>query len=183
MKKITILIAAFTALVFSGCGSSMYHYNVKPTPIKKGQAKFVLNKLDLKLEHGQGRNLQNRTFITEQELKKSFEFFITKALKEQVLFDDKGFKLDIDLDYTRTYNYGGNALNKPEFWYTVTVKNNDNEKLASFSIPRSTTKYSYFKDIAVNMEIGLFKWQADDEPQDIELISQTLVKELSKLGK
>ena len=86
------------------------------------------------------------------------------------------------MNYTRTYNYGGNALNKPEFFYTVKVLNNHNELLATFTVPRSTTKYDTFKDMAVNMEIAAFKWDAEDEPQDIELISKTLVKELSQLG-
>jgi len=58
----------------------------------------------------------------------------------------------------------------------------NNKPLASFSIPKSTTKYSYVKDIAVNMQIGLYNWKAENEPQDIELISQTLVKELNELG-
>lgn len=160
----------------------MYHYDVNPTPLKKGEAKYVLHNVNLALDHGHGSNLENKTFANEEELKKSFEVFITQALKEKDLFAENGFKLDIDLNYTRTYNYGGNALNKPQFFYTVKVLDANNKPLASFSIPKSTTKYSYVKDIAVNMQIGLYNWKAENEPQDIELISKTLVKELNELG-
>ena len=182
MQKITIILATLMALIFTGCGGSMYHYDVNPTPLKKGQTKYVLNTVNLTLAHGHGRNLQNNTFANEEELKKSFEVFITQALKEKDLFAENGYKLDIDMNYTRTYNYGGNALNKPQFFYVVKVLDTNNKLIASFSIPRSTTKYSYAKDIAVNMQIGFFKWKAEEEPQDIELISKTLVKELYELG-
>lgn len=86
------------------------------------------------------------------------------------------------MDYTRIYNYGGNALNKPVFFDTVNMYENTDTLLASFTVPRSTTKYSYFKDILVNTKIGFYKWKAEEEPTDIELISKTLVKELSALG-
>lgn len=182
MQKITIILATLIALIFTGCGGSMYHYDVNPTPLKKGQTKYVLNNVTLALDHGHGRNLGNKTFANEEELKKSFEAFITQSLKEKDLFADNGFKLDIDLNYTRTYNYGGNALNKPQFFYTVKVLDTSNKPVASFSIPKSTTKYSYFQEIAVNMQIGLYNWKAENEPQDIEHISKTLVKELNELG-
>ena len=182
MQKTTMILATLIALIFTGCGGSMYRYDVNPTPLKKGQTKYVLHNVNLALSHGHGRNLGNNTFASEEELKKSFESFITQSLKEKDLFAENGFKLDIDLNYTRKYNYGGNALNKPEFFYTVKVLDTNNKLLASFSIPKSTTKYSYFNEIAVNTEIGLFKWNAEDEPQDIELISKTLVKELNELG-
>jgi hypothetical protein len=32
------------------------------------------------------------------------------------------------------------------------------------------------------MEIGVFKRDAEDEPEDIELISKTIVKELKQIG-
>jgi hypothetical protein len=168
---------------FTGCGSSMYNYSIKPTPIKQGEAKYVLKSINLKLEHGSGRNSENKTFKNENELKQSFEKFVTKELKKQSLLGgENSFKVTIDMNYKRTYNYGGNALNKPQFFYTVKVYNLEDKLLANFSVPKSTTKYGTFKEIAVNAEISVFKWDAEDEPQDIELISKTLVEELSELG-
>ncbi|NQY19713.1 MAG: hypothetical protein HRT40_00145 [Campylobacteraceae bacterium] len=184
MKKLGLsLLSIIVALGITGCGSSMYNYKVEPTPIKQESSKYVIKDISLKLSHGTGRNLENKTFKNEDELKKSFVSFLNKELKEQSLIgDNKSFQISINMNYTRTYNYGGNALNKPEFFYTVKVYNLENTLLADFTIPKSTTKYGTFKDIAVNAEISIFKWDAEDEPQDIALISKTLIKELSQLG-
>ena len=46
-----------------------------------------------------------------------------------------------------------------------------------------TTKYSYFKEMAVLAEIAAFRWDAQDEPTDIDLISKTLVDEIKDIGK
>ncbi|QKF83393.1 hypothetical protein [Halarcobacter ebronensis] len=183
-KNFMILKIAFLAIVslvfFSGCGS-MYNYDVKPTPIKKAQSKYVVNNFDLTLDDS-AKNPLNETYKNESELKESFESFLTEALKNKGLFSEDGYKVDITLFYSRVFNYGGNTLNKPQFYYTVKVLDKNNTQLASFSIPRSTTKYSYFKDIAVNLQIGTFNRKAENEPEDIELISKTLVNELSELG-
>ena len=185
MKKF-ILNALLIVVAFgiTGCGGSIYNYNVTPTPIQQGTSKYVINDISLELTHGHGHNINNKTFKTEDQLKKSFKIFLNKELEKQSLLGNKNsYKLNIDINYMRKYNYGGNALNKPEFDYTVSVYNSNEKLLATFSIPRSTTKYGYFKDMAVNLEIGIFKWDAEDEPQDIELISKTLITELSELGK
>ena len=50
-------------------------------------------------------------------------------------------------------------------------------------LPLSTTKYSYAKDIAVNLEIAAFQWDAEDEPIDIDMIAFVIVRELSEVGK
>jgi len=184
MKKISLSLLLLAIVIsMSGCSSSMYHYAVKPTPIKEGDSKYVIRNIDLKLEHGEGRNLENKTFKTDEELKNSFKSFIEQALKnESMLGNNEDFKVDISINYKRTYSYGGNALSKPKFDYVVKIYSADNKLLANFSIPKSTTKYSMFKELAVNAEIIIFKWDAEDEPQDIELISNTLVRELSELG-
>ncbi|CAA6813107.1 MAG: Unknown protein [uncultured Campylobacterales bacterium] len=184
MKKMSLFVVAiFVLLGISGCGS-MYNYTVDPTPIKKDSAKYVLKKFDLNLQHGHGQNINNKTFKSEADLRKSFIEFVNLELKEQGLLGAKNsFKVAIDMDYTRNYNYGGNALNKPEFFYTVSVYSVQNKLLANFSIPKSTTTYGTFKDLAISTEIAIFKWDAEDEPKDIAMIAKTLVRELSKLGK
>ena len=87
------------------------------------------------------------------------------------------------MDYERWFNWGGKALNKPHFRYSVKIYDNDDRLLVSYSIPVSTTKYSYFKEIAVLAEIAAFRWDAEDEPTDIDLISKTLVDEIKDIGK
>ena len=75
------------------------------------------------------------------------------------------------------------ALNKPHFRYSVKIYDNADRLLVSYSIPASTTKYSYFKEIAILAEIAAFRWDAEDEPTDIDLISKTLVDEIKDIGK
>ena len=84
-KSILGLLSIAIAFVLTGCGSSMYTYNVEPTPIQKGQAKYVLNSFNLKLEHGEGRNPENHSFKNEDELKKSFETFINSELTQHFI--------------------------------------------------------------------------------------------------
>lgn len=182
MKKISLsLLLLAIGISMSGCGS-MYNYMVKPTPIKEGESKYILRDVDLKLEYGYGRNIENKTYKTEKELENSFKELILKELSEKAMLDNNGFLVDVNIHYKRVYNHGGNSINKPEFYYIVKVYSKDGKLLADYSIGKSTTKYGTFKDIAVNAEIGIFQWDAEDEPQDIALISKTLVKELSELG-
>ncbi len=182
MKKLNLLLIT-TLIVLAGC-SSTYNYNVEPTPLQKGKAKYFLKNFNLKLTHGSGQNKENKTFKNEKELKQSFEDFINKELiKQSLKGTSTGFQFSVDMNYERTYNYGGNALNKPEFYYTVKIYSYEKELLANFDINKSTTKYSYLKDIVVNAEIAVFKWDAKDEPKDIALIAKTLVRELANLGK
>ncbi|ODS22446.1 hypothetical protein AB835_14090 [Candidatus Endobugula sertula] len=80
------------------------------------------------------------------------------------------------------FNWGGKALNKPEVSFTAKVTKNG-QLLASFGESKFTTKYGSFKDIAVNAQIAAFKWGAEDEPKDIELISKTIVDDVYNVGK
>lgn len=181
-KVLSYMFVAILATLFTGCGS-IYNYNVEPTPIKKGESKYALSNFELKLLHGHGRNLENKTFKNEDELKDSFVSFINQELKNQNLqSNNDGYKVLINMNYTRTYNYGGNALNKPIFEYTVEIYDNNNKLLVTYGWGKHTTKYSYFEDISVGTKIALFQWGAEDEPRDIKHISELIVKDLKEIG-
>ena len=182
-RSLSYIVVALLVTFFVGCGS-IYNYKVEPTPIKKGEAKYVIEDFKLTLSHGHGRNLENKTFKNENELKDSFVQFINQKLKEKDLLGstENRYKVRITLNYERRYNSGGNALNKPHFDYDIDILDNNEKLLVSYSVPISTTKYSYAKDIAVNLEIAAFNWDAEDEPIDIEMIAFTIVRELSEIG-
>lgn len=185
MKKVIIwTMLIMLAFLFEGCGGkSQSIYIVNPTPLKKESSQYYVKDLKVNLQHGHGRNLENKTFSSEQELQSSFAKYINDSLIAKKIYAKNGYGLSIVIDYTRTYNTGGNALNKPEFFYTVSVYNDaTNTLLANYGIPKSTTKYSYFEDIGVNLKIGTFQWGAEDEPRDIKLISKTLAREVSEFG-
>lgn len=185
MKKAIIwLMLIMSAFVLIGCSSkSQSIYIINPTPLKKESSKYYVKDLNVTLYHGHGRNLENKTFSSEQELQGLFAKDIQAHLVTKKIFSKDGYGLSITLDYTRTYNYGGNALNKPQYVYTVKIYDSSNNTLlVSYSIPPSTTKYAYLEDAAVSFKIGLYQWGAEDEPRDIDLISKTLVNEISLLG-
>lgn len=184
MKKLyTKILLLILTLIITGCGSSMYHYHVKPTPIKKGKSMYTIRNFELTLDHGSSHNLENKTFKTESELEESFKLMILKELSSRsILGDENSLQLDISIYFLRRYSFGGNALIKPHFDYTVKIYDSQGTLLLDYEIPRSITKYSYFKDIAVNAQITTFTWDAEDEPQDVELISKGFVKRLSELG-
>lgn len=183
-KILNYVVVAFLVTFFVGC-SSIYNYKVEPTPIKKGEAKFVIEEFNLTLTHGHGRNINNTTFKNEDELKDSFVKFINQKLKDKNLLGsvENSYKVKVNMNYERRYNYGGNALNKPYFDYSVDIFDQNNRLLVTYGLGKATTKYSYFEEISINTQIGFFKWKAEDEPRDINLISDLITKELLEVGK
>lgn len=92
-----------------------------------------------------------------------------------------GATVDVTLQYTRTFNYGGKSLNKPKVSHRIVI-NKNNQKLASASQLNYTTKYGYLKDAAVNLEIASFNRDAEDEPEDIELIAKLIAEDIANAG-
>jgi len=170
--------------VFSGC-ASMYNYSVSPTPIEKNKSKYVLRNFVLKLENSiYKQNDKNETFKSQSELEESFRLFIEKELSTKMMLDNKnGFLVDIEMLFKRIFFVGGNALSKAQFSYIVKAYNKNDELLADFEVSNSTVNYGYLKDKLVTMQMAAFSWNAKNEPQEIELISRTLVEELAKMGK
>ncbi|CZF87029.1 hypothetical protein [Grimontia marina] len=181
MKKVvTILLALF----LSACASSPYQYYVNPTPIKKQQTAYKFDNIDVNLTLGHGAIPGDEVFADEKELEKQFMKYLEASLSKKGLLDKNGddaLDVSVTIDYKRTFNIGGKALNKPEVSHRVVI-HNDKEELAGFSKSKYTTKYGYLDDIAVNIEISAFSWDQDDEPRDIELISQLIVEDLVNAG-
>lgn len=72
-------------------------------------------------------------------------------------------------------------MNKPAFSYEVNI-NKGEILLASYAVKNQTTKYGGFTDAAVNLQISAFKWDAEDEPRDINLIAKTITEEIAEIG-
>lgn len=182
LKKLACL--SFFLLLVS-CSSSPYTYHNKSIPIQKGITKYALKEVTVNLALGHGAIENDTTFASQQELKQQFTDALEKYLKEKNIFDASGntnsIGVAINVDYLRKFNYGGKALNKPEVSHSVIVSKGD-MKLASFRRSTYTTKYGYLKDAAVNLEIAAFKWGADDELKDVDLISKLIIDDLSGLG-
>lgn len=179
------IITISLILLLSACASSPYTYHVKPTPIEKQKTLYKISQVSVELTLGHGAIDGDSTFATEKELKEQFRRYLESNLAEKGLLatdSSDSLAVSIDIKYKRKFNVGGKTLSKPEVSHSVVIR--DSEKsLASFSKQRYTTKYAYFEDLAVNMEIIAFSWDEEDEPRDVELIAQLIIDDLVEVGK
>lgn len=182
LKKIVPL--AFI-LMFAGCASTSYTYHDKSVPLKKGVTKYQLKNVVVNLHLGSNAIEGDASFASQDELKEQFTESLQKHLKENNILDTRpnadSVQVSVTIDYTRKYTYGGKALVKPEISHSVLVSQGD-VKLASFGQSDYTTKYGYLKDSAVNLKIATHQWDAENEPEDVDLISSLIVKDLFNLG-
>ena len=165
MKKITLVIFV---LALGGCASNSYVYHIEPTQLKSNKTKYHINSVAVSLEQGHGAIPGDKSFATQTQLKKQFENSLIVHMKEKEIYtstiDNQGVSVDVIINYKRTFNYGGKSLNKPSVSHSVMVSDNKKQKLASFSQGVYTTNFGSFKDVAVNLEISAFSWDAEDEP-------------------
>jgi len=94
MKIVKILFLIVLGVFFVGC-AERYKYNVEPTPIQKGVAKYIVSDFDLTLINQPTRYEHNTNYKNESELHDEFVEFINKHLKEQgILGDENSFKIN-----------------------------------------------------------------------------------------
>ena len=127
---------------------------------------------------------QTTQFADQNERQVLFRQYLEASLKEQgLLASDKnhGTSVIVNIDYKRTFNYGGKSLNKPRVSHHVVISDK-NQKLASFSAKNYTTNHGTFGETAVSIEIAAFSWDQEDEPKDIELVSKSNIEDLVKAG-
>lgn len=184
MKKIIIVFSFISSVVFIGC-SSRYVYHEKPTPIKKGITKYYLKNPVVRLTLGHGAIEGDKTFANQDALVVQFKKSLTQYLEEKKLLSSDETKSDavieITIDFNRTFNYGGKALNKPKFSYQVNIKKNE-KLLVSYSVPEQVPTRGKILDIAYNTKIAAFQRGAEDELKDVSLISETISNEIAEIG-
>ena len=185
IKNIVMLVMLVMLVIFTGC-SSKYTYHIEPTPLRKGETLYRLGNVNVNLSLGYGGIENDSRFANAQELTDSFKEDINMYLeKENLLATDDTHAdaiVDLNIFYTRRFNYGGNCLNKPLISYKASIRNKEGV-LASYMIDEFTTKYAYFDDLAVNLEIATYNWDAEDEPRDIDVVSKIIVQDIAGLGK
>jgi hypothetical protein len=190
MRKVigNILLSIMAIFILTACGSSKYNYAVNPTPLKEGNSKYYLSKLNFKLDDSDKG--ENSKFINESELKKSFEMSINKHLeKNNIKGTEDDFSIELDMTFWRNYYYLGNSKNRdsiklPYFEYSYKVFDKNKKLLATYSIPQSVIEYGFFE----GADVIMFKLLAgqrdqDDEPEDVNHISKYLVKNILEMGK
>jgi hypothetical protein len=192
MKKVIIgIMLIISAFILVGCsGKSKSIYIVNPTPLKKESSKYYVKDLKVNLteqgflpENILGINKENKSFLDEQHLREEFAQFLNNRLREKgILGDQNDFALSIVIDYHRVFHMGGNALMKPIVSHRYKVYDKDSTLLAQDGLNQYTTKYAYFEEVAVSVELLAMQWDAEDEPKDVKMISELLIDDISRLG-
>lgn len=175
LKKLCLFVMV---LVITGCASK-----IQKIPSEAGVSEFTLDNVNVNLILGDNAIEGDTTFASQNDLQQQFQSSITKYLKKNNLLavekSDGVAELNITIDYTRRFNWGGKALNKPEVSHVVDIYKGG-ENILTFSESGYTTKYSYLQDVAVNVQIASFTWDEKDEPKDIDLVSSLIVKDIIK---
>ncbi|MCP4969039.1 MAG: hypothetical protein GY932_00425 [Arcobacter sp.] len=189
MKKSLVFNISFlliSLVLFIGCGGSKYNYVTKPTPIKEGDSKYYLSKLNFKLDDDKG---ENSKYKNESELKKSFVESINKHLAMNNIKGTKDdFSVEIDMTFWRNYYYLGSSKNRdniklPYFEYSYKIFDKSKKLLATYSIPQSAIKYGTFEGgHAIVFQILAFQRDQEHEPEDVNHISKYLVKNILEMG-
>ena len=184
MKKIIFIFSLILSVVFIGC-SSRYVYHEKPTPIKQGITKYYLKNPVVNLTLGHGAIEGDKTFANQEALVAQFKKSLTQYLDEKKLLSSDEAKSDavieVTIDFNRTFNYGGKALNKPKFSYQVNIKKNG-KLLVSYSVPEQVPTRGTVLDMPYNAKIAAFQRGAEDELKDVSLISERISDEIAEIG-
>lgn len=183
MKKFVLALFMTTALV--GCSSTPYTLHVKPTPLVAGESKYELGEIKVDLVEGPSGPIESNKYANQDELTQQFIQSFKKHLHENNQLATSHEKADAKFNATiifrRMHHSMSDSLTKPEIMHSYSVTKGDTE-LASSSRGRYTTKYSYFKDLAVNTEIIAGNWDEEDEPIDVDYISKLIVNEVVEIG-
>jgi|GEM_PF-320287 len=184
--KLNFLLALIPALLIGCSNSTNYTYHQKSTSLKKGSTHYFVKDPIVNLTLGHGAIVGDKTFVSQEVLAEQFKSSLIESFSNNNIYAaneaDADAVVEVKINYLRTFNYGGKALNKPQFDYQVLIKK-DNNLLADYAVARQTTTYGAIKDVAVNMKISAFQWGAEDEQQDVALIAKTIAKEVAKIGK
>jgi len=179
MKKTFLILFALT---LAGC-SSPYVYHVEPTPLQSNNTKYDIGSVTVNLDLGVGAIPGDNSFASEVVLKKQFEDALMAAMKEKGIYTaTSGYSVVVNINYKRTFNWGGKSLNKPEISHNVTVIDAKNKKLASFAAGKYTTGYGTFGNASVDLQIAAFTWGAEDEPKDVKVVAEVIADQLADLG-
>ena len=181
-RPLTLILIA---VLFAGCASSPYTYHVTPTPLKSGETKYRLEDVNVNLTLGHGANPGDTTFASQETLNRQFTEALRKHLEAQDILADSAnrdaYSVTIDIDYMRTFNYGGNSLNRPVISHSIEV-HRDGQLYSSFATKAYAPKYSGLKQVAVDFQIASFNRGAEDEIEDVDLVSQLIARDLAELG-
>ena len=177
--KVVFIIFCLTMV---GCAST-----TNKIPAEKGINSYFIKDVNVNLSLGHGAIDGDVTFATQEVLKQQFQEALNKYLIENNINSSQATSnsasLVITIDFLRRFNTGGKALNKPEISHKVAFYQ-DEENIYNQSRKSYTTKYGYFQNLAVDLEIAAFQWDAEDEPKDVDLISKMIVDDLvTALGK
>lgn len=185
---IRALAVIFVSFLMAACATP-YTYHQNPTPLKKRVTKYYLEDVSMNLTLGDGAPSDNTQFADKDKLGEQLRQGLISELSEQRIYAASKAEADavlsVYLNYKRTFNIGGRALNKPQFGFRFTASDKQNQPLASYDVSgfNFVPDYGFPRQTAIDLEIAAFLWGAEDEINDINRIAFSIVNEVRKVGK
>jgi len=164
---------AVAAMFLAGCAST-FQYSA-------GSEEYRNKPLVIKVEVRLDSAKQPKGYLTESEIAETVRADMIRLLQENnaITYIENaadGLSTTVKLNYFRKFSYG-DAIAKPEFSGSIYV-DHGSKRLGSRSFAKATTKFGGFTDALVNAEVGVGKWDHEDEPRDLEVIASVLVSDL-----
>lgn len=191
MKKTSGLLLSIMSIIFlGGCGSSHgpFNYNINPTPIVKGETKYVVKNVSVKLE----QKYQVSGYPSEKELGVLFKEKLEAKLKSKNLLatenQDNNIPMDIDLQISYKRVFMGEAFGKTKavarmiISFDLNIKNGD-QLVASYSRNNITTNYGLIGNLGTIFKQISCSTKPKDEEKDINTFVNSFADEIEDLGK
>lgn len=167
---------AVAALFLAGCAST-FQYSAGSEEYRNKPLVISSVKVEVRLDSAK----QPKGYLTETEIAETVRADMIRLLQENnaITYIENaadGLSTTVKLNYFRKFSYG-DAIAKPEFSGSIYV-DHGSKRLGSRSFAKATTKFGGFTDALVNAEVGVGKWDHEDEPRDLEVIASVLVSDL-----
>lgn len=171
------LILVISVCFLSGCASWF-----ASAPESKRVTSFYLQSINVDLKEGDWGQPGNNAFSSKETLNKDFAYSIQKYLVEHDIYAVKHNKrsaaLVVNIDYTRRYKYGGEALSRPLVSHTVQVYQHG-QLIATLERSNYSPINGFFSAVFINLMQAVHLWDKSDEHIDADNISASIVDDLA----
>lgn len=173
-KSVMLVISC---LLLSGCASWF-----SSVPKSKPVTSFYVESINVHLKEGDWGETGNKAFSSQETLNKDFAYSIQKYLVEHDIYAVKrsarSAGLVINIDYTRRYKYGGEALSRPLVSHIVQVYQHG-QLITTLERSNYAPINGFFSAVFINLMQAVHLWDKSDEHIDADNISASIVDDLA----
>jgi hypothetical protein len=196
MKKLLTIIS----LIFiTSCSSNSFTYLQKPTSITKNQTKYYVADVDIKFVDGLYHKARGEVAVfnlpksmhkdfsaypNQEELSEIFKNAFEKKLKEKEIYsDNKEDPNTLELSFKADYERLGIAWSKTAYnFFAISheaIISKNKKEIARSKV----SNYKAKRGSVSNLKSIFAQKGPEDEIEDINIVTESLVREISNLGK